>query len=127
MFADANAQPTHSKTGPSSSTPVTNDGYDVSYKKELSMDHVDAGCSWTVYWTDDNEVAEFTQVASEVDNFGGSLMPSTWRRICHNRRGRVLRWRQTERLLGLRLGKASICQHVLERLSSEPPIDTVLT
>jgi phospholipase C len=29
----------------------------------------DAGCSWAVYWTDDNEVAEFTQVASEADKF----------------------------------------------------------
>lgn len=29
----------------------------------------DAGLSWGVYWTDDNEVAEFTQVASEADNF----------------------------------------------------------
>lgn len=29
----------------------------------------EAGLSWGVYWTDDNEVAEFTRVASEADNF----------------------------------------------------------
>lgn len=29
----------------------------------------DAGFTWAVYWTDDNDVAEFTQVASEADNF----------------------------------------------------------
>jgi phospholipase C len=29
----------------------------------------DAGLTWAVYWTDDNEVAEFTQVASEASRF----------------------------------------------------------
>lgn len=29
----------------------------------------DAGFTWAVYWTDDNDAAEFTLVASEADNF----------------------------------------------------------
>lgn len=146
-FADANAQLTGSKDGPSSTLKVTNDGFVASFKKELSVDHVsdpstarisqvmqsfvpdqlpsinaladaflvcdhwysevpgptqpnrlymhaatsfgmvrnvwdkkfdgrtiynnlqDAGFTWAVYWTDDNEVAEFNQVSTEADNF----------------------------------------------------------
>ena len=29
----------------------------------------DAGCTWAVYWTDDNEVAEFNQVSHQAANF----------------------------------------------------------
>jgi phospholipase C len=146
-FPDANEQLTGSKNGPTRATPVANNGFASSYKRELIVDHVkspslrqisqvmtsfsadqlpsinaladafcvcdhwysevpgptqpnrlymhaatsfgmvhnvwskkfdgrtiynnlqDAGFTWAVYWTDDNEVAEFTQVASEADNF----------------------------------------------------------